>query len=149
MLMALDREQRLVYVLDVVFGLASPQAAQVLAITPEAYRQRLARARAKLDGFAANTCGQVNRAAACQCERQVPALAHVRATSAAPATTLIAIHRRERDEAERQFDALVRMGDTAAVFRAHPAYEAPEAIVQAIRVVLRAEGYLGGEPAAH
>ena len=149
MLMALDREQRLVYVLDVVFGLASPEAAEVLAITPEAYRQRLARARAKLDGFAGSTCGQVTRAAACQCERQVPALAHVRATSSSPAPSLVAIHRRERAEAERQFDALVRMGDTAAVFRAHPTYEAPDAIVQAIRVVLRAEGYLGDDRAAH
>jgi len=41
MLMALDRDQRLVYVLDIVFGLPSAQAAQVLAISPEAYRQRL------------------------------------------------------------------------------------------------------------
>jgi RNA polymerase sigma factor (sigma-70 family) len=149
MLMALDREQRLVYVLDVVFGLASPEAADVLAITPDAYRQRLARARAKLDGFAASNCGQANRAAVCQCERQVPALAHAQATSKEPAPSPIAIHRRERAEAERQFDALVRMGDAAAVFRAHPTYEAPEAIVQAIRVVLRAEGYLGDDRAAH
>jgi len=149
MLMALDREQRLVYVLDVVFGLASPEAAEVLGITPEAYRQRLARARSKLDGFAASTCGQVNREAACQCRLQLPALTHVRATSKEPATSLVAVHRRERAEAERQFDALVRMGDAAAVFRAHPAYEAPEAIVQSIRVVLRAEGYLGDDRAAH
>lgn len=149
MLMALDREQRLVYVLDAVFGLASPEAAEVLAITPEAYRQRLARARARLDGFAASTCGQVNRDAACQCERQLPALAQVRPGSPAQPSALVAIHRRERAEAERQFDALVRMGDTAAVFRAHPAYEAPENIVQAIRVVLRAEGYLGDDRAAH
>jgi RNA polymerase sigma factor (sigma-70 family) len=149
MLMALDREQRLVYVLDVVFGLASPEAADVLAITSDAYRQRLARARAKLDGFAASNCGQANQAAACQCERQVPALAHAQATSKEPAPSPIAIHRRERAEAERQFDALVRMGDAAAVFRAHPTYVAPEAIVQAIRVVLRAEGYLSDDRAAH
>lgn len=149
MLMALDREQRLVYVLDVVFGLASPEAAEVLTITPEAYRQRLARARAKLDSFAASTCGQVNREAACQCERQVPALQHVRAMSTVQPPSLVAVHRRERAQAERQFDALVRMGDAAAVFRAHPVYEVPEAIVQSIRVVLRAEGYLGNDRADH
>jgi RNA polymerase sigma factor (sigma-70 family) len=152
MLMALDREQRLVYVLDVVFGLPSAEAAAVLSITADAYRQRLARVRARLDGFAGSTCGQVNRTAACQCESQLPALAHVAKSqgaskSAAPA--LMAIHRREREEVERHFDALKRMGDAAAVFRAHPAYEAPEAIVQSIRVVLRAEGYLGDDRAAH
>ena len=149
MLMALDREQRLVYVLDVVFGLTSRDAAEVLAITPEAYRQRLTRARAKLDGFAASTCGQVNGEAACQCERQLAALAHVRATAPAPAPTLVAVHRRERAEAGRHFDALVRMGDAATAFRAHPAYQAPEAIVQSIRAVLRAEHYLGDGRTAH
>jgi predicted RNA polymerase sigma factor len=77
MLMALDRKQRLVYLLDVVFGLTSHEAAELLAISPEAYRQRLARARARLDNFAAGTCGRVNRAAACQCERQLPALARL------------------------------------------------------------------------
>jgi RNA polymerase sigma factor (sigma-70 family) len=151
MLLALDREQRLVYVLDVVFGLTSTEAAEVLAITPEAYRQRQSRARAKLDGLAAGTCGQVNRAVDCQCERQLPALAHLAQSGAAskqPAP-LAAMHRRERDETERQFDALLRMGDAAAVFRAHPNYEAPEAIVQSIRVVLRAEGYLGDDRTAH
>jgi RNA polymerase sigma factor (sigma-70 family) len=151
MLLALDREQRLVYVLDVVFGLTSNEAAEVLAITPEAYRQRLARARARLDGFATGTCGHANVSTACQCERQLPALAHVAQSgvmSAQPAS-LVAMHRRERDEAERQFDALRRMGDAAAVFRAHPSYEAPETIVQSIRVVLRAEGYLGDDRAAH
>jgi hypothetical protein len=149
MLMALDREQRLVYVLDVVFGLASPEAAEVLGITAAAYRQRLARARARLDGFAASTCGQVNREAACQCERQVPALAHVRTISTVQPPSLVAIHRRERAEAERRFDDLVRMGDAAAVFRAHPEYQAPESVVQSIRTVLRAGGYLGDERAEH
>jgi RNA polymerase sigma factor (sigma-70 family) len=151
MLLTLDREQRLVYVLDVVFGLTSTEAAEVLAITPDAYRQRLSRARARLDGFAAGTCGQVNRSVDCQCARQLPALAHLAqsgATSKQPAP-LVAMNRRERDETERQFDVLLRMGDAAAVFRAHPNYEAPEAIVQSIRVVLRAEGYLGDERAAH
>jgi RNA polymerase sigma factor (sigma-70 family) len=151
MLMALDREQRLVYVLDVVFGLTSSEAAEVLAITPDAYRQRLSRARTKLDGFAAGTCGQVNRSADCQCERQLPALAHVAQCGGAskPRVPRVVMHRRERDETERQFNALLRMGDAAAVFRAHPNYEAPEAIVQSIRVVLRAEGYLGDDRAAH
>ncbi len=149
MLMALDREQRLVYILDVVFGLSSSEAAAVLVISPDAYRQRLVRARVKLEGFAASTCGQANKDAACQCERQLPALAHLRAGSTEPVAVLVAVHRRERAEAGRQFDALLRMGDAAAVFRAHPVYEAPGAIVQSIRSVLRAEGYLGDDRAAH
>ena len=149
MLMALDREQRLAYVLDVVFGLASSEAAEVLAVSPEAYRQRLSRARTRLDSFAGKTCGQVRRDASCQCEKQLPAVAHLRAAGATPAPRLIAIHRAEKDEASRQFDALLRMGDAAALFRAHPNYRAPQAMVGAIRAVLRQEGYLGDERPLH
>ena len=146
MLMALDREQRLVYVLDAIFGLPSKEAAQVLGITPQAFRQRLARARAKLDAFASSTCGLVNPDAACRCERQLPAVRHVRASAAATPPTLIAVHRAELAEAERHFDSLVRMGDAAALFRAHPTYRAPESMRGAIRAVLSAEGYWKVDP---
>jgi RNA polymerase sigma factor (sigma-70 family) len=154
MLMSLDREQRLVYVLDVVFGLPSAQAAQVLDITPEAYRQRLSRARTRLDGFTQRTCGWAHRDAACQCERQLPALKAEKAEKAAKAADstaggsqaagALAIHPAERRQAEQQFDALVRLGDAAAVFRAHPDYQAPQAQRGAVLAVLRAEGFLGG-----
>jgi RNA polymerase sigma factor (sigma-70 family) len=53
MLMALDREQRLAYLLDAVFGLSSEQAAAVLGIAPAAYRKRLQRARQALELLAA------------------------------------------------------------------------------------------------
>lgn len=148
MLMALDREQRLVYVLDIVFGLPSVHAAQVLAISPEAYRQRLSRARAKLEAFAGQTCGHVNPQAACRCEKQLPAVRQVRSAMATPARAL-AIHRAEMAQAERQFDGLLRIGDAAAVFRAHPDYQAPEALRGAIRAVLLREGYLDSERPLH
>jgi len=141
MLMALDREQRLAYVLDAVFGLPSQQAAAVLGIRPDAFRQRLSRARARLDAFASGTCGLVNPAATCRCERQLPAVRHLRASGAAPAAAVSAIHRVELDEAERQFDTFVKLGDAAALMRAHPAYLAPEAMLGAIRAVLHAGGF--------
>jgi RNA polymerase sigma factor (sigma-70 family) len=149
MLMALDREHRLVYVLDVTFGLASQEAADVLEITAVAYRQRLARARAKLESFAGKTCGEVNRDAACRCERQLPALIAFRAKHGDSSPTLVAVNRAESDQSERHFDALVRMGDAAAVFRAHPDYQAPAAMIGAIRAVLAQEGYLGEERTVH
>jgi hypothetical protein len=47
MLMCVDREHRLAYVLDVVFGLKSEEAGAVLDIGAAAYRKRLSRARAE------------------------------------------------------------------------------------------------------
>jgi RNA polymerase sigma factor (sigma-70 family) len=145
MLMALDREQRLVYVLDAVFGLSSKQAAEVIGISPEAYRQRLTRARTRLDAFTAKSCGLANPAAPCRCDKQLPALRELRRTQPIAPPTLFAIHRAEREVAERQFDALVRMCDAASLFRAHPEYQVPESMRGAIRAVLRAEGYWGDD----
>ncbi|MES2821121.1 MAG: RNA polymerase sigma factor [Pseudomonadota bacterium] len=140
MLMAIDREQRLAYVLDAVFGLPSKEAAEVLGISAAAYRQRLSRARAKLDAFTRASCGLANPAAACSCERQMPALRQARAAGLTQ-PGVIASDRSEREAVERQFDALVRMVDAAALFRAHPEYRVPASLQGAIRAVLSQEGY--------
>jgi RNA polymerase sigma factor (sigma-70 family) len=142
MLMTLTREQRLAYVLDTVFGLPSQQAAEVVGITPEAYRQRLSRARGLLDAFTSQTCGLANPQARCHCERQLPALRHLQAGGQTKAATVVALHRSELQEAERAFSAFTRVGDAAALFRAHPDYQAPDAMRAAIRAVLTQEGFL-------
>jgi RNA polymerase sigma factor (sigma-70 family) len=149
MLMALEPQQRLAYVLDIVFGLSSPDAAWVLGTTPAAYRQRLARARAKLEGFAARTCSWANAEAPCRCERQLPALRHQEAAAPGTRRPPLAVHAVELRQAERQFDALVRLGDAAAVFRAHPDYQAPQRQLEAIRAVLHSQGWLGGQRPPH
>lgn len=140
MLMALDREQRLIYVLDTGFGLPSKDAADVLGVTPEAFRQRLARARARLDTFTQRTCGLVAPEAACTCDKQLPAIRFIHAKENAP-VPLAAIHSAEKLEAQRNFDAFVRLCDTAALFRAHPEYQVHSAMQGAIRAVLRIEGF--------
>src|SRR5260370_36430 len=45
LLLCLDREQRLSYILGAIFTVSDTVAAEVLEITPESFRQRLARAR--------------------------------------------------------------------------------------------------------
>jgi RNA polymerase sigma factor (sigma-70 family) len=141
MLMTLDRDHRLAYLLDVAFGLSSKEAAEVLEVSADAYRQRLSRARKKLDEFAGATCGLTSIHAACQCDKQVLALQYARANGRASPPGVIAIHRAEMQETERQFGAMVRLGDAAALFRAHPEYQAPDAMRAAIRSVLKMEGF--------
>jgi RNA polymerase sigma factor (sigma-70 family) len=140
MLMTLPREQRLAYVLDTVFGLPSAQAAEVLDITPVAYRQRLARSRAALDGFARSTCGLANPQAACHCERQLPALRHAGGRSLP-----LAVHPAELQQAEQALAAFTRLADAAALFRGHPEYQAPSALLPAIRAVLAQEGFIASQ----
>jgi len=137
MLMTLDREQRLVYLLDTVFDLASKEAAEVVGITPEAYRQRLSRTRTRLHGFMERTCGLVAAEAACRCEKQLPAVRHQRGSHA-----VVAIHTEVQHTAAQVFDAFTRVSDAASVFRSHPQAKAPEAMRAAIRAVLTQEGFL-------
>jgi RNA polymerase sigma factor (sigma-70 family) len=137
MLMTLDREQRLVYLLDTVFDLPSKDAAALVGITPAAYRQRLSRTRARLYGFMERTCGLVAPEAACRCERQLPAVRHQRGTRAG-----VPIQPQSALDATQTFDAFTRVADAASVFHAHPDVQAPAALRAAIRAVLSQEGFL-------
>lgn len=149
MLMTLERDQRLAYLLDVVFNLPSKEAAAVMDCTPETYRQRLARARSKLDAFTQKTCGLANPQAACHCSKQVPALTYARSQGQAKPPGVYALHQQELEQTERQFDALLRMSDAAALMRAHPHYQVPETLQATIRSVLKREGFWDGNPAVH
>jgi RNA polymerase sigma factor (sigma-70 family) len=144
MLMALDREQRLAYVIDTVFNLDSREAAAVVGISPVAYRQRVSRARARLDAFMSQSCGLANPDAACQCERQLPAVRHLSKLHGVDRGAVVALHKPEMEEAERHFVAFTRVADAAAMLRTHPDYQAPEAQRAAILAVLRQEGFVQG-----
>ncbi len=147
MLMALNREQRLAYVIDTVFGLESREAAAVAGTSPETYRQRLSRARSRLEAFMAQSCGITNPAAACRCERQLSAVRHLAQRNGIDRGAVAALHKAEMEEAERHFAAFTRLTDAAAVLRAHPDYRAPEAQRAAILAVLRQEGFMQrGQP---
>jgi RNA polymerase sigma factor (sigma-70 family) len=140
MLMRLDREHRLAYVLDVAFGLPSEQAAEVLGIQAAAYRKRVSRARQTLDSFSGKVCGMVNPQADCRCEKQVHAIRlHAAAGGSRPAPAL-RLERAEREAASRALDEVMHLSDMAGVMRAHPDYQAPPALIAGIRAVLGSYG---------
>ncbi len=140
MLLALDRDQRLAYVLDVVFGLTSEQAAAVLEITPTAHRQRLSRAKATLHDFMQHTCGLVSEDASCRCHRQLPAVRKHKAATLSPSGSRVLLP--ALDETALRYDQLVELSDAVAVMRAQPEFAAPEGLTGAIRHALVASGWL-------
>ncbi|HYW57110.1 MAG TPA: RNA polymerase sigma factor [Polaromonas sp.] len=140
MLMRLDREHRLAYVLDVAFGLPSAQAAEVLGIGAAAYRKRLSRARQALQGVSSSVCGMVNAQASCRCEKQVHAVTlHSAAGGVRPGLTM-SLERAEREAASQALDEVMALGDIAEVMRSHPDYQAPSALAAGIRAVLVSYG---------
>lgn len=70
MLQCLDADSRVAYVLGTMFKVDSATASDVLGITPEAYRQRLSRARRTVAEFLSAYC-QHGGSETCTCARRV------------------------------------------------------------------------------
>lgn len=73
MLLCLDREQRLTYVVGEILQAPSSMAAEILDISPAAFRKRLERARRDLTAFMNDKCGLLNEANPCRCARKTKA----------------------------------------------------------------------------
>lgn len=73
MLLCLDPNHRAAYVLGDILELDHREAAEALDVPAATYRQRLARARTKVQSFTAKSCGLANASAACSCPRRLPA----------------------------------------------------------------------------
>src|SRR4030095_643367 len=62
MLLCLNREQRLIYILGEIFNVTDRVGAEILEISRENFRQKLTRARRDLHNFLHDKCGLVNEA---------------------------------------------------------------------------------------
>jgi RNA polymerase sigma factor (sigma-70 family) len=124
MLLCLDREHRMAYILGDVLELTSDEAADICEITPAAFRKRLQRARHRIQHFMQRHCGLLDPANPCRCRRRIGA----------------AIQRGRVDPEDlhfaRRVDALKldmqRFTDAAAIFRSHPELRTPPALVDAV-----------------
>jgi RNA polymerase sigma factor (sigma-70 family) len=137
MLLCLDREQRLVYVLGEIFGVSDAVGAELLDVSRDAFRQRLSRARRDLHQFMDRKCGLVNAANPCRCARKTRAF--IDAGFVDPANLLFASHHitRVRELAPALHEDVNALDAAyAAVHRDHPFYT-PPALAGAIRTLLR------------
>jgi RNA polymerase sigma factor (sigma-70 family) len=72
MLLCLDRDHRLAYILGTILDLDHREAASALSINPAAFRKRLSRANARISEFLGAVCGITNPNNSCRCEARVP-----------------------------------------------------------------------------
>ena len=70
MLLCLNREQRMVYILGSIFGVCDTVGAELLELSRDNFRQKLARARRDLHSFMHDKCGLVNPANPCRCAKK-------------------------------------------------------------------------------
>jgi RNA polymerase sigma factor (sigma-70 family) len=138
MLLCLDREDRIAYILGEIFEVSGQEAALILSIPAPTFRKRLSRARQRLYAFMQESCGLINPAAPCRCTRFA---AYRKATKgerfsqhlvfAAPLLT-----QRNHPQVAAGMQELATLDRMAALFRSHPTYQAPHSFVEAMRNLL-------------
>jgi len=136
MLLCLDREQRLVYVLGEILGASDAVAAEVLEIARDAFRQKLSRARRDLHGFMNEKCGLVNPENPCRCARKTRAFIRIGWVDPGNLKFAGARVRQVGEVAARSAPALPGYhGLCAELQRAHPFHE-PGAVAERLRQVM-------------
>lgn len=159
MLICLDREHRLAFILGEVFDVTSEQGAEILAISSAAFRQRLSRARKTMQTFLQDHCGLIAPQNACHCEKQINACLHsgrIKPEKLAFANHAIATqtplplkqHRSQSDpssqvdqsmaqpDAKHSIKELKSINRTLAIFRGHPEYAAPANFINVVRELI-------------
>jgi len=140
MLLCLDREQRVTYILGEIFGVTDAVGAELLEISRENFRQKLARARRDLHNFMHGQCGLVNGANPCRCAKKTQGF--IKAGYLNPATLLFARERVTRvSEVAPKTSADLSALDLAyaEIHRAHPFQSPPDFAASLRQLLTRAE----------
>lgn len=141
MLLCLDREQRLIYVLGEIFGVTDAVGAELLETSRENFRQRLARARRELHNFMTDKCGLVDPANPCRCAKKTRGF--IQAGYVDPDNLLFARRRLQevREVARTTADTLVTLDARCGeIFRQHPFYDPPD-LAQALRKLVESRDF--------
>jgi len=70
MLLCLDREQRLIFILGNIFNVSDTVGSEILEISKDNYRQKLSRARKQLTNFMNDKCGLMKKENPCHCAKK-------------------------------------------------------------------------------
>jgi RNA polymerase sigma factor (sigma-70 family) len=132
MLLCLDRDHRLAFILGEILELTSDEGAEILEISSDAFRKRLSRARDRMEEFTSQNCGIVNASNPCRCGKVA---ANARAHGAL--TQL----RWANQPALPKVEQIDELRSAVELFRSHPDYQAPEALMRGVRELLQATGH--------
>jgi RNA polymerase sigma factor (sigma-70 family) len=137
MLLCLDREQRMIYILGAIFGATDKIGAEVMGITRDNFRQKLSRARKQLFSFMHNKCGLMDKNNPCRCEKKTKMLIDVGYVN--PEKLLFNINyvhsvESAAEEKSQRFDELMD-NRVSGLFRENPFQEPPD-FVKSLREIL-------------
>jgi hypothetical protein len=138
-LLCLERKQRLVFILAVVFNITDKMGAEILEISRSNYRKILSRARKKLFHYMHGNCGVVNPDNPCKCRNKLKGFMELGSHTpekivyhekGAPAIQDI-ISKGQKGRRELTQNIMSRFTHTiyaeyTRLFRSHPFYTSPD-----------------------
>jgi RNA polymerase sigma factor (sigma-70 family) len=74
MMLCLNREQRVIFILGALFGVNDKTGSEIMEISRDNFRQKLFRARKELYNFMKNKCGLIKKSNPCHCSKKTKAL---------------------------------------------------------------------------
>lgn len=131
MLLCLDRGQRLVFILGSIFGVSDAVGAELLELSRDNFRQKLARARRDLHNFMQDKCGLVNTINPCRCAKKMRGF--IAAGHIDPNNLRFARERvmHVRDVAASTTEEISRLDEAyAEVYRDHPFQNSPDFVAR-------------------
>jgi RNA polymerase sigma factor (sigma-70 family) len=138
MLLCLDRQHRMAYILGEILELEGPEAASILDISTAVFRKRLSRARSRLVAFMRRRCGLFDSKNQCRCRRRVQRAIELGRLD--PNRLLFA---RNAEDARRFPQVLMtirRLEETqraVALCRSHPKYAGALEITNIVKLALK------------
>ena len=128
MLLCLDREQRLIYILRDIFKISYSIGSRILEISEENFRQKLSRTRKKLYSFMNDKCSLINGNNPCRCVRKTKGF--IRSGIVDPYKLKFNDNYLKKvkdvsEERSRELDSLIDSG-YASLFREHPFQNPPD-----------------------
>jgi RNA polymerase sigma factor (sigma-70 family) len=142
MLLCLDADQRMIFILGGLFGVSDTLGGEILGLSRDNFRQKLFRARRDLRSFMEQNCGLLDPRNACRCHRKTRALMD---RGIVDPTRLVFnsdyVDRIEDSVPERVQDATDFFDRrVVALMRSQPLYEGPD-FVTALREILNSREF--------
>jgi RNA polymerase sigma factor (sigma-70 family) len=140
MLLCLDREQRLIFILGELFEFTDTVGSEVMEISKENFRIKLHRAKQQLYNFMDNKCGLINKKNPCRCARKTAA--YIKLGFVDPVNlyfqkeTIATIDKAAYGKVESYTSEV--LSEYGKIFVQHPFLKAPDSL-ESIRALLSSE----------
>lgn len=136
MLLCLDRDLRLVYILGDIFEMKSFEAGELLEINPELFRKRLQQARELIRDFMTENCGVANPRNRCRCNKMIKQ--GTKRGIVRPQNLHFAGTNPELRNYKREIEEL---HSASAIYKSHPVYKVPGKLMEEIKAILSSDKF--------